>query len=520
MKKLLSLLLIICFAIGLLSGCGSSKTEQTGTAVKKNQLIYGAEFEPEKINPALSVNNCDDLIFRGLMRFDENNVPQKDIAQDIKISPDGKTYDITIKKGVKFHDGVELKAEDAAFTINTILDKNVVSELSPDFAEVQKAEATGDYTLKIFLKQQFPPLLDKLTVGIIPKHAFPNGEINNAAFNHQPIGCGPYMFDKWEKGKSLTLKAFPDYYRAKANIATVIFKFIPDFNARAVQLKTGEVDMAFLEPSQVATFEKEKNIKLYMMQSADYRCMMYNMHFDLWKNVNVRKAFNYAVDREAILKGIMFNHGMVAYGPLQRNKYASNDFEKYGYDLKKSAALLDQAGWKMGKDGFRYKDGKKLAFTLTAPSTDEVRVNIANYLSDQFKKIGADVKVAALDWSVIKINDCDAFVLGWGSPFDADDHTYKLFHSSQMKLNNFGSYSNPKVDALLEQARISTDTAERAKLYAEFQKELANDPPYCFLVYIDGIYGINKDISGMKERTLGHHGAGFLWNVEDWKING
>lgn len=518
MKKLLSLLVISCFMTGLLAGCGGAK--QAEKPVVKNQLIYGAEFEYEKINPVLSTTNCDDMLFRGLMRFDENNIPQKDIAEDIKVSSDGKVYDITIKQGVKFHDGVELKAEDAAFTINKILDENVVSEKSPDFAEVEKAEATGDYTLKLYLKQQFPPLLDKLTVGIIPKHAFPDGKINNAAFNHKPIGCGPYMFDKWEKGKSLTLKAFPDYYGTKASITTLVFKFIPDFNARAVQLKTGEVDMAFLEPSQVATFEKEKNLKLYIVPSADYRCMMYNMKFDLWKDVNVRKAFNYAIDRDAILKGIMYGHGITAYGPLARNKYGTDDFTKYGYDPQQSAALLDKAGWKLGDDGFRYKNGKKLAFTLTTPVTDEVRVNIANYLADQFKKIGADVKVDALDWSVIKIGDCEAFVLGWGSPGDADDHTYKLFHSSQMKLNNFEHYNNPKVDALLEKARVSTDEKERAELYAEFQKELANDPPFAFLVYIDGIYGVNKNITGMKERTLGHHGAGFLWNVEEWKING
>lgn len=506
------------FIAGLLGGCSDPSTKSSPKAEKS--LIYAAESEYEKINPVIDTTNVDDLIFRGLMRYDEKDVPQKDLAESYTVSNDGLTYDFIIKKGVKFQDNTELKAEDVAFTINSILDDKVASKVKGEYEEIKSVEAVNDYEVKINLKAQFPPLLDKLTVGIVPKHAFDGKDINTADFNQKPIGCGPYMYSKWEKGKSLTLKAFKDFYGKAASINTVIFKFIPDGNVRALQLQTGEVDMAFLEPSQVEKIEKVDRIKVYKEPTADYRCMMYNLNFDLWKDVNVRKAFNYAVDRKAVVDGILMNYGFEAYSPLQMNQFNNENVEKYQFDIKKAEDLLDKAGWVKGSDGMRQKNGKKLAFTLTTPVTDEVRVNMANYLSSQFKKIGAEVKVDALDWSVIDIAKCDAFVLGWGSPYDADDHTYKLFHSSQIKNGyNYGAYIDPKVDELLVQGRTSADPAQREKIYKDLQERISENPPYNFIVYLKALYGVNKKIGGIKERTLGHHGAGFLWNLEEWTFN-
>ena len=114
-------------------------------------------------------------------------------------------------------------------------------------------------------------------------------------------------------------------------------------------------------------------------------------------------------------------------------------------------------------------------------------------------------------------------MIGWGSPYDADHHTHILFHTDQSSLTssgyNFGSYSNAKVDELLEKGRLATDPEERKAIYMEFQEELANDPAFDFIAYEDAVYGINKNLSGVKERILGHHGSGFLWNVEEWTWN-
>ena len=482
--------------------------------------MYGAEFEDEKLNPILTEGSTNGLIFSGLMKFDENNVPKPEIAESYTISDDKLNYDFKLKKGIKFHDGVELKAEDVVFTFKSLLDEKVNSELKPEYSEIKDVQAINDYEVKVTVKRPFPPLLDKLTMGIIPKHILEGKDINNAEFNQKPIGTGPYKFEKWEKGNNITLTKFKDYYGKTGNIDTFIVKPIPDYNVRAMQLQTGEIDVAYLEPSQVSKIEKLNNVKVYKVDTADYRCMMYNLRKDLWKDVNVRKAFNYALDRKGIVDGILLGYGSEAYSPIQINKFNNADVEKYSFNLDKANGLLENAGWKKGEDGIRAKAGKKLAFTITAPKTDEVRVKMAEYFASQFKKIGAEVKVDSLDWSVIKIDQCDAFVLGWGSPYDADDHTFRLFHSSEINGgDNYEAYSNPKVDELLDKARTTTDENERKKLYAEFQKELAEDPAFNFAVYLKALFGVNKRVSGVKEKVLGHHGAGFLWNAEQWNVN-
>jgi peptide/nickel transport system substrate-binding protein len=520
-KRKANVFIIFIAILLIISGCGSKAKEEAKT--NENRLVYASETEFEGLNPILEETNLDALLFRGLMRFDEHNKPINDITDSVVISDDQLTYTFKLKENIKFHDGEPLTADDVVFTIDSILDDNNASFLKSDFTEVDSVTKMDDYTLELKLRQPFTPLLDKLTAPILPEHAFEGVDMRTAEFNSHPIGAGPYMFDKWNRGTSLNLKAYTDFHGTKPSIEKVIFKFIPDSNVRALQLKSGEVDIALLDPVQVEELEKEKNITIYDIESADYRAILFNMHKDLWKDVNVRQAFSYATDRAQIVKGILKGYGTVAYSPLQKHAFNNESVEKYDYNLDKAKELLDASGWKEEQDGFRYKNDKKLAFTITAPVSDTVRVNMANYAAEGFKKIGADVKVAALDWSAITIEDADAFMIGWGSPYDADHHTHILFHTDQSSLTssgyNFGSYSNTKIDELLEKGRITTDPEERKAIYMAFQEELAKDPAFDFIAYEDAVYGINKNVSGVKERTLGHHGSGFLWNVEEWKWN-
>ena len=521
LTKKLKIVLVFTMLVLVVYGC--AKKGDTGTKPQENRLVYASESEFEGLNPILEETNLDSLLFRGLMRFDEKNEAITDIAKSYTISPDHLTYTFILEKGIKFHDGKALTAEDVIFTIESILDDKNASFLKADFTEVESLTKVDEQSFELKLKHPFVPILDKLTVPILPKHAFENVEMRTAEFNSHPIGAGPYMFDKWDRGNSLTLKAYNDFHGITPSIEKVIFKFIPDSNVRALQLKSGEVDIALLDPVQAISLKDEKNIEIHDIESADYRGILYNMNKELWTDVNVRRAFNYATDRTAIVKGILKGYGTEAYSPLQKHAFNNAEVEKYAYDVKKAQTLLDEAGWKEGKEGFRYKNGERLAFTITVPASDTVRVNIANYTAEGFKAIGADVKVAALDWSAITIEDTDAFVIAWGSPYDADHHTHILFRTDQSSKTssgyNFGDYSNAEVDTLLEQGRLLTDTNERKAVYMEFQKELALDPPYDFIAYANAIYGIDKNLGGVKERTLGHHGSGFLWNVEEWKWN-
>ena len=343
-KRKTNLFIIFIAILLVISGCGS-KGKDTLKA-KENRLVYASEAEFEGLNPLLEETNLDALLFRGLMRFNENNEPITDIADSYVVSTDKLTYTFVLKDNIKFHDGELLTADDVIFTIESILDDNNASFLKEDFTEVDSIKKIDDHKFELKLKRPFTPMLDKLTVPILPKHAFEGVDMRTAEFNSHPIGAGPYAFDKWVRGNSLTLKAFNDFHGTKPSIEKVIFKFIPDSNVRALQLKSGEVDIALLDPVQVEELEKEKNIKIYDIESADYRGILYNMTKDLWKDVDVRRAFSYATDRAQIVKGILKGYGTEAYSPIQKHAFNNENVEKYAYDVEKAKELLDGAAGK------------------------------------------------------------------------------------------------------------------------------------------------------------------------------
>ena len=169
----------------------------------------------------------------------------------------------------------------------------------------------------------------------------------------------------------------------------------------------------------------------------------------------------------------------------------------------------------MGTDGFYYRDGEKIGFTISVGAGDTVRLDIAQAAAQQLKEVGIDCTVEVpteVDWSGQM-----AYLIGWGSPFDADDHTYKVFGTG--KGANYSSYSNELVDKYLTEARESEDTAVRAEAYNKFQEELAKDPAYTFICYIDANYVAKSSIKGISADTvMGHHGVGIFWNVADWTI--
>ncbi len=526
-KRVAAVLLSGVMTLGILTGCGgengTSSTVQGQTSAEsldqKDTLVYGAEFMDDQFNPMLGSLYFGSMLFRGLMTTDENCKPKCDIATKYEVSDDLLEYTFQIRDDVKFHDGTDLTVEDVVFTIQTVMDETVNSSLREDFTLVDKVEKEDDTTLKITLKEPFPALLDKLTIGIVPAHCFEGQDINKADFNQHPIGCGPYKFVRYETDSKLLLTRFDDYYGDKAKIKNIVCTNLPDYNVRALQLSTGEVDLTYLEPSQVEKVEQNTDTMVYKLDTADYRCVMFNFKAtDLFQDVKVRQALCYATNREAVVNSIVHGYGEAAYTPLQRNTFREEDVEQYSYDVEKAKALLAEAGWKDSDgDGVLDRNGEKLSFTLTAPVSDEVRVNMATYLAEEWKKLGVDCKVDALDWNAIDIPSCEAFVLGWGSPFDADNDTYRLFTTEGSA--NYGFYSNKTVDEVLKKARITVDQKERKACYAEFQKTLAEDPAYDFICYITALYGANNRVSGINEtKILGHHGAGIFWNIERWEL--
>lgn len=519
-KNYRTFILAAMTVVGLasLAGCSEENSKPADSSQKK-QLIYGMDSEIEKLNPVLDESQeIDTLLFRGLTKPDKENRVTPDLAKSWEISKDQLTYTFTLRQDAKWQDGKTVTARDVKFTFDQIKNPATNTPIAGEFNEIKSVEATGDYEVKITLHRPFPPLLDKLKIGIVPEHILRGENINETEFNQNPIGNGPFKLKEWGSDHTIILERNEDYYGTAPKLDEVIFKAVPDANTRALQLKTGEIDLAIMEPNQLAGVKKSDPYTVHEVATADYRAVMYNFDLPLFQDKRVRQAMNLAVNREELVEGVLAGKGEGAYGPLQKSWAGISQKEAYSYNPEKAKQLLADAGWVKGSDGILMKDGKRFEFELVSPIQDTVRVALANVVSEQLKPLGIKAVPKPIDQHAVKYDGEEALIIGWGSEFDPDDHTYRLFHSSEIGDGqyNFGSYRNEKVDELLMKARTTTDIEKRKDYYTQFQEELAVDPPYNFLVYLKALYGVNKNVTGISTRTLGHHGFGVLWNIEEW----
>lgn len=508
-KKLLVLVMTLVMVLGM-TACGG------GSASDGETLIYGSG-DYTSINPALYEHGeINSLIFLGLTTHDGENKVAPGAAESWEFDVSTNTYTFKIREGLTFHDGDDLTAEDAAFTIEAIMDPANGSENASNFEDVVRVNVADPLTLEVELAAPNVAMLDYLTIGILPKHLLEGKDMTTDSFNQNPVGAGPYMLTDWQQGQAITLSKFDEFYLGEPNIDTVIFKIVEDTDARALQLESGELNFTQITPKAIERFEGNENIAVYQMKTSDYRGIMYNFNSEFFAEYReLPAALSYAIDRQAIVDSVLLGYGEVAYSPLQMSEYNNESVEKYEYDPAAAQAALAAAGWKKNADGIYEKAGDTLSFTINCGQGDQVRIDMANICAQNLNEIGCDVTVevpAQVDWA-----GQDAYLIGWGSPFDPDDHTYKVFGTD--KGANYSSYSNVEVDSLLQQARQLENGDSRTELYKDFQAELAADPAYTYIAYIDAIYAGASNITGIVTgQVLGHHGVGIFWNIYEWEI--
>lgn len=508
MKRLIGLLLALILLLTL-SACGGRRRDNT--------LVYGSG-DYTSINPIMN-EHCEikHLLFDGLMARDGEGKLVPALAASYNYDASSLTYTFQLREDVFWHDGEKFTAEDVKFTVEAIMDPENGSENMPNYEEVENITVLGDYEIVFTLSEPNFAFLDYMTMSILPQHCLAGEDMWESDFFRAPIGTGPYKLESWDVGQSINMVRNEEYFGGMPNIERVVFKIVTDDNAKALQLKSGELDLAQLTPRDAQSFSEKKKFTVYDMKTADYRGILYNFWNPYWqKNADLIPAINYAIDRQAILDAVLLGYGEVAYSPLQRNVYNYEGVEHYTYDTAKAEQILLAAGC-VKTDGWWTRDGEKIGFTINATAGDQVRIDMAQVAAQQLRAIGLDVKAEVpaegIDWGT---QQC--CIIGWGSPFDADDHTYKVFGTD--KGANYSGYSNALVDKYLLQARQTDDPVKRAESYKNFQLALAESPAYTFFCYIDAMYIARSDLQGIDEDvTLGHHGVGIFWNICDWTWN-
>ncbi len=517
MKKYLSILLAIALLSGL-AACGQANTKPVSNAqaAGRSVLVYGSN-DYTRINPAMDEHGeINILLFNGLTAHDGSNAVVPGLAKRWEFDKQDCTYTFYLEETAAWHDGEPFTAEDVKFTIEAVMDPENGSENAPNFEDVRKITVLDSHTVSFQLDAPNVAFLDYMAMPVLPKHLLEGEDMQESDFFRNPVGTGPYKLESWDAGQAITLVKNDAYFKGAPKIDTIIFKIVPDSHAKAIQLESGELDLAQLTPKDTQLFAGKEGYRSYPMKTSDYRGILFNFQNAYWeKNRDLIPAICYAIDREAIINAVLLGQGIAAYGPLQRNIYNNENVEHYEYNPKKAAQVLTSVGCTMGDDGFYQRDGKTVGFTISVSAGDQVRIDMAQAAAQCLQQAGiqADVDILAQpDWS-----GQEAYLIGWGSPFDADDHTYKVFGTG--KGANYSAYSNAQVDKYLTIARQSDHTKVRAKAYDKFQEALAQDPPYAFICYVDADYVADSSIKGITPDTvLGHHGVGIFWNAAEWTI--
>lgn len=498
--------------------------------VRGDLLVEASIGDASNLIPMLSGDSSSHaiagLVYSGLVRYNDRWELEGDLAESWEVSEEGKKITFHLRKNVRWHDGHPFTSADVMFGYKTIINPDTPTAYSEDFLQVSKAEASDDYTFTVFYEKPFAPALASWgALAVLPKHLLEGKDITKSELARKPVGTGPYKFVEWKTQERIILEANPDYFEGEPWIKRYAFRIIPDTATQFLELKAGGIDMMGLTPiqylKQTGTKEFAQKFRKFRYLSNSYTYLGFNLQRELFKDVRVRRAIAYAIDKEEIIEGALLGMGKPATGPYKPGTWQYNpNVRRYEYNQQKAKELLAQAGWTDSDgDGILDKNGKKFEFTIITNQGNDKRKKACEIIQKRLKNAGISVKIRVVEWAsfikeFINKREFDATILGWTLGPDPD--IYDIWHSSKTGEAefNFISYKNDEVDLLLEAGRRTFDMEERKKAYYRVQEILAEEQPYCFLYVAEALPVVNARVHGIKLSQAA--GIGYSWPIKWW----
>lgn len=467
-------------------------------------------------------------IFNSLLKYDKNLEITGELAKSWQISADQRTITFHLKPDMKWADGAPLTSADALFTWQVVTDDKTRTPYGADYKLVLRAEAPDPLTFRVTYAEPYAPALESWAgLQILPKHLLEGQDINTTTFARNPIGSGYYQLESWRNGESISLVRNPASTQGPARIERLISRVIPDTATQFLELLANNIDYMGLDPIQYARVfpsrpDLNRKIALYKELGNNYTYMGFNLKHKPFDDIRVRKAINYAVDKQELIDGVLLGLGEPVASPYKPGtRWANPELQPYPYDPEKARELLHSAGFEdRDNDGILDRNGKPFAFEVLTNNGNKQREMSAVLIQRRLKEIGIDVSIRKMEWAsfierFIKTGDFDVVVLGWSLSLDPDQ--YSIWHSSQQAPGqfNFIGYNNPTVDKLLEQGRLELNPDKRMKIYHEFAKILLEDSPIVYLYAGYGLPAIHKRIKGIDNPAPP---AGISHNSHEWYI--
>ncbi|MCB5184443.1 peptide-binding protein [Methylobacillus gramineus] len=466
-------------------------------------------------------------IFSSLLRFDKNLEFEGELAESWQVSPDQKTITFKLKPNLKWADGKPLTSADILFTWKLVTDDKTRTPYGSDYKLVIRAETPDARTFKVSYAEPYAPAINSWAgLQILPKHLLQGQDINNTPFARNPTGSHYYKLEKWRSGEQISLVRNSLSSQGPARIERLVSRFIPDEASQFLELMANNIDTMTLNPVQYARIfparpELEQKFGLYKELGNSYTYLGFNLKHKPFDDIRVRKAINYAINKQELIDGVLLGLGEPVSSPYKPGtRWTNPDLTPYAYDPGKAKELLRQAGFKpRNGDGVLERNGKPLSFEILT-NQNKQREMSAVLIQRRLKEVGIDVRIRVLEWAsfigrFIKTGDFDMVVLGWSLAIDPDQ--YSIWHSSQQAPGqfNFIGYNNPRVDRLLEKGRMELDPDKRMKIYHEFAQILQEESPIVYLFAGYGLPAIHKRIKGIDNPAPP---AGIGHNSQDWYI--
>ncbi|RMF92914.1 MAG: peptide ABC transporter substrate-binding protein, partial [Nitrospinota bacterium] len=409
----------------------------------------------------------------------------------------------TLRRGVRFHDGVEFTAQDVQFTYEAIMDPRNLSPRRPDYEPVKAVEILDPYRVKITYKRLYSPAFGTWMMGIIPYHrlnrealrreAEARGKdpahftLRDSTFNRHPIGTGPFKFVEWKSDEYIHLVRNEDYWEGPPHYKEFFYRIIPDLLSQEMAFYAGSVDAYSAQAHQVARLSQDPRYQHFSGLSYGYTYIGYNMRRELFRDKRVRKALGMAINVEEIIRYLLYNQAERITGPFpKQTEYYNPDVPPLPYDPEGALRLLGEAGWKRNQEGWLEKDGKPFKFTIITNNGNEIRKAIMVIAQNAWRRLGIQVEADSVEWTVflskyINKANFDAVILGWSMGIDPD--LYQIWHSSQTDPGelNFVGYQNPVADDLIIKIRQEYDRKKQIAYTRKLHEIIYEDQPYTFL---------------------------------------
>ena len=549
MKKKNVLLLCIAAVSFFWFSSAGGKEVSSKSAKKADQITYAISASPVgKFNPLIADTQYDEyvngLVYASLLRLNAKIELEPALAEKYEVSKDSTVITFTLRKGLTFHDGKPVTAEDVKFTLEALANPQYDGELQSyvqsikgfkAFNEGKAADVSGiavknDRTIEISFSEPYAPALINIgTLGILPKHIWKDIPLNEwakaAAALAKPVGCGLYQFESFVSGSYVKLVAFDAYYGGKPKTANFILKVVNEATVQA-ELINGSVDIADVSAIKNADVKQlaTKGVTVVRYPNSKVQYMGFNLR-DVRLDLNVRTAIAYGIDRQAIVNGLIEGNGVVLDTPMVPSlwSYPKSGLTHYAFDAQKAKDYLKKAGYEdTNGDGFVDKNGKNLQLTLTIPKGDRMREQTGPVIQSDLKKIGIDIVLEPMDFNatmqkVVGNHEFELYLMG--NTLDPDPDPTPYWYSTQAtdEKGSFGwniaAFRSKKADELLDLNRRQLKMADRKATLQEFGILLNKELPWIPLYAADIAKAYRSGVTGYTPNTFVD-----FYNVQNWEV--